>query len=60
MIDVVSMKPLGGFGLRVGFSDGSVGVHDSSSTVARDGKMVRPLEDPPFFARVLVGMGAPT
>lgn len=60
MIDVVSVKPLGGFRLRVGFSDGSVGEHDFSSTAARDGEMVRPLKDPVFFARVFVELGALT
>ena len=57
MIDVVSVKVLGGYTLRVGFSDGSVGVHDFSSTAARDGEMVRPLKDPKFFARVFVELG---
>jgi hypothetical protein len=28
MIDVVSVKPTGGYTLRVAFSDGSAGVHD--------------------------------
>ena len=60
MIDVVSVKPVGGFRLRVGFSDGSVGVHDFASTAARDGEMVRPLKDPAFFARVFVELGALT
>ena len=60
MIDVVSVKPMGGFRLRVAFSDGSVGVHDFSSTAARDGEMVRPLKDPAFFARVFVELGALT
>ncbi len=60
MIDVVSVKPLGGFRLRVGFSDGSVGEHDFSSTTARDGEMVKPLKDPAFFARVFVELGALT
>jgi Protein of unknown function (DUF2442) len=60
MIDVVSVKSLGGFRLRVGFSDGSVGVHDFSSTTARNGEMVRPLKDPAFFARVFVELGALT
>jgi len=58
MIDVVSVKPMGGFKLRIGFSDGSVGVHDFSATVARDGEMVQPLKDPAFFARVFVELGA--
>lgn len=60
MIDVVSVKPMGGYKLRVAFSDGSVGVHDFSSTAARDGEMVRPLKDPAFFARVFVELGALT
>ena len=58
MIDVVSVKPLGGYRLRVAFSDGSVGVHDFFATAARDGEMVRPLRDPAFFARVFVELGA--
>jgi len=60
MIDVVSVKPMGGFTLRVAFSDGSAGVHDFSPTTARDGEMVRPLKDPTFFARVFVELGALT
>ncbi len=60
MIDVVSVKPTGSFGLRIAFSDGSVGGHDFSSTAARDGEMVRPLKDPAFFARVFVELGALT
>ena len=58
MIDVVAVKPLGGFRLRVAFSDGSAGVHDFSATVARNGEMVRPLKDPAFFAKVFVELGA--
>jgi hypothetical protein len=60
MIDVVSVKPLGVFQLRIGFSDGSTGIHDFSATVARDGEMVQPLKDPAFFARVFVELGALT
>ncbi len=60
MIDVVSVKPTGGYRLRIGFSDGSAGVHDFSATAARDGEMVRPLKDPAYFARVFVEMGALT
>jgi len=60
MIDVVSVKPLGGFKLRVGFSDGSIGERDFSATVARDGEMVRPLKDSAFFARIFVELGALT
>ena len=60
MIDVVSVNPVDGFRLRIAFSDGSAGVHDFSSTAARDGEMVRPLKDPTFFARVFVELGALT
>jgi hypothetical protein len=60
MIVVVSVKLMGGFALRVAFSDGSAGVHDFSSTTARNGEMVRPLKDPAFFARVFVELGALT
>src|SRR6266699_6984404 len=60
MIDVVSVKPMGGFRLRIVFSDGSAGVHDFSSTAGRKGEMVRPLKDPAFFARVFVELGALT
>jgi hypothetical protein len=60
MIDVVSVKPMGGYRLRVVFSDGSSCMHDFSSTAARNGEMVRPLKDPAFFARVFVELGALT
>jgi len=60
MIGVTSVKPLGGYRLRVAFSDGSEGVHDFSATTARNGEMVRPLKDPAFFARVFVKLGALT
>jgi hypothetical protein len=60
MIDVISVRPMGSFTLRVAFSDGSVGVHDFSSTTARSGEMVQPLKDPAFFARVFVELGALT
>ena len=60
MIDVTKVEYLGGFRLRVRFNDGNEGVHDFSSTAARDGEMVRPLKDPAFFARVFVELGALT
>jgi hypothetical protein len=58
MIDVVSVRPLGGFRLWIAFSDGSSGEHDFSATAMREGEMVRPLRDPAFFARVFVELGA--
>lgn len=58
MIDVVSVKPLDGYRLRVEFSDGLLGVHDFSDVVSRTGEMVSPLKDLSFFARVFVELGA--
>ena len=49
MIDVVSVRPLGGFSLRIAFSDGSAGVHDFTSTTSRSGEMVQPLEGSRVF-----------
>ncbi len=60
MIDVVSVKPLGAFTLRIAFSDGSAGVHDFTKTTSRNGEMVQPLKDPDCFARVFVELGALT
>ncbi len=58
MVDVTKVEYLDGFRLRIRFSNGRQGVHDFSSTAARDGEMVRPLKDPAFFARVFVEFGA--
>lgn len=58
MIDVVSVKPLGGYRLRVAFSDGLFGAHDFTDVVTRTGEMVSPLKDLSFFARVFVELGA--
>jgi hypothetical protein len=60
MIDVVRVKSLGGFRLRVEFSDGTAGERDFSAMVARSGEMLKPLKDPAFFARVFVELGAVT
>jgi hypothetical protein len=60
MIDVVRVKPLGGYRLRIEFSDGTSGERDFSAMVAREGEMLRPLKDPAFFARVFVELGALT
>jgi hypothetical protein len=60
MIDVASVKYLGGYKFRIGFSDRTVGVHDFSTTVARTGEMVQPLKDQAFFARVFIELGALT
>jgi hypothetical protein len=57
---VTSLEKLGGFRLRVGFADGSVGEHDFSSLVQEGGPMLEPLRDEAYFARVFLEFGAPT
>jgi hypothetical protein len=57
---VLSLKKLGGFRLRIAFSDGSVGEHDFTSMVNEPGPMVEPLRDEAYFARVFLEFGAPT
>lgn len=60
MVDVLRLKALDGHRLWLRFTDGSEGVRDLSDLIARDGEMVRPLQDPAYFARAFVEMGAPT
>lgn len=60
MIKVAKLKCLGGYRLRVTFSDGMAGEYDFSSIVAQPGPMVEPLRDPAWFARVFLEDGAPT
>jgi len=60
MVDVLRLKALDGHRLWLRFTDGSEGVHDLSSVIAKPGPMVEPLKDPAYFARVFVEMGAPT
>jgi hypothetical protein len=60
LVDVVSVKPLGGHRLWLRFTDGREGVHDLSPIIAKGGPMVEPLKDPAYFARAFVELGAPT
>jgi len=55
MLDVASVKPLGGFRLRIGFQDGHF-----AALVNEPGTMLEPLCDPSYFARVFLEFGAPT
>ena len=57
---MASLEKLGGFRLRVRFSDGSVGVHDFAKLVNEPGPMLEPLRDEAYFARVFLEFGAPT
>jgi hypothetical protein len=55
-----SLEKLGGFRLRVRFSDGSAGVQDFAALVNEPGPMLEPLRDEAYIARVFLEFGAPT
>lgn len=57
---VTEIERLGGFCLRIRFSDGSAGKHDFSALVNQPGSMFQPLRDEAYFARVFLEFGAPT
>jgi hypothetical protein len=54
------LERLGGFRLRVRFSDGSEGVHNFSAMVNEPGPMFQPLRAEAYFGRVFLEFGAPT
>ena len=57
---VTRLERLGGFRLRVRFSDGSEGTHDFGTMVKEPGTALEPLRDADYFARVFLEFGAPT
>jgi hypothetical protein len=57
---ITRLEKLGGFRLRVSFTDGSLGVHDFAALVKESGPMLEPLRDEGYFARVFLEFGAPT
>jgi hypothetical protein len=57
---VTGVEWLGGFRLRIAFSEGSAGVRDFSSMVQEPGSMLVPLRDESYFARAFLGFGALT
>lgn len=60
LTEVSRLERLGGFRLRVRFTDGSEGTHDFSALLNEPGPMVEPLRDESYFARVFLEFGAPT
>jgi hypothetical protein len=60
MIDIISVRSLGGFKLEIEFSDGSVGVRDFQFVANKTGSMAEPLKDPAYFTRVFIEDGALT
>ena len=59
MVRARRVEALEGHRLRIAFSDGTAGVVDLSDFVQL-GPVTEPLQDPAFFARVFVELGAPT
>jgi Protein of unknown function (DUF2442) len=57
---VTRLERLGGFRLRIRFSDGSEGIHDFGGMVKEPGPMLEPLRDEAYFSRVFIEFGAPT
>ncbi len=57
---VLQIEKLGGFRLRVRFTDGTEGEHDFAAMVAEPGPMLEPLRDEAYFARVFLEFGALT
>jgi hypothetical protein len=56
-VDVVQVRPTGGYRLLVSFSNGEEGERDFAELIAEGGVMVEPLRDPIFFARVFIDDG---
>jgi hypothetical protein len=57
---ITKLECLGGYRLRVQFSDGSAGVHDFGAMLSEPGSALAPLRDEAYFARVFLEFGAPT
>jgi hypothetical protein len=60
LVKIARLEKLGGFRLRISFTDRSVGEHDFTSLVKEPGPMLEPLKDESYFARVFLEFGAPT
>jgi hypothetical protein len=60
LIKIKRLERLGGFRLRVRFSDGSEGTHDFSAMAREPGAMLEPLREEAYFSRVFLEFGAPT
>jgi hypothetical protein len=57
IVKITKVEKLGGFRLRLRFSDSTEGERDFSDIVAEGGPMVEPLKDPAFFARAFLEYG---
>jgi hypothetical protein len=59
IVKVLQAQAVGGYCLRLVFSNGLGGVRDLSDVIASGGAMIGPMADPRFFARVFVQNGVP-
>lgn len=57
---VRKLRRLGGYRLKLWFSDGQAGEWDFSALATRTGEMTLPFRDPAYFDRVFLEMGALT
>jgi Protein of unknown function (DUF2442) len=60
LVKITHLEGLGGFRLRLSFTDGTQGVHDFTALVNEPGQMLEPLRDEGYFSRVFLEFGAPT
>ena len=60
IVKVIGVDRLGGFRLRLRFSDGTEGERDFSDIVESSGPMVLPLKELGFFGRVFLEHGVLT
>jgi hypothetical protein len=57
LIKVVNAEALGGYRIRISFSNGDAGIRDFADVVKDGGPMIEPLRAPAFFARVFIQSG---
>ena len=60
IIHVIRVLRLGGYRLKLWFSDGQAGEWDFSDLAHETGPMVEPFKDPAYFSRVFVEFGGLT
>ena len=60
MIDVIGVRPLGGYKLEIEFSNEMIGERDFAFINRESGPMLEPLKDLAYFARVFIDDGALT
>jgi hypothetical protein len=60
IVHVRKLKRLGGYRLKLWFTDGLAGEWDFQDLAHRNGPMVEPFKDPAYFSRVFLEMGALT